>query len=236
MGDTGNGYLWAIAVMQALYHRERTGQGQRIGTAIINATLLLTSYALSLADGSAVERPQVDADQRGLSALHGLYRLAGDEWACLAVLSDEGWSALCRAIGATELLADPRFTEPGARHRHDAELRAALEPVFARWTAADLAALAGKHALPCEIVSQTFSTELFDDPEIRRRGWIAAATVPGVGLLEQPGLLVDFTRNPGGVVRGPCMAGQHTREVLAELGYDLQAVASLEESRAVLAT
>jgi crotonobetainyl-CoA:carnitine CoA-transferase CaiB-like acyl-CoA transferase len=236
MGDTGNGYLWAIAVMQALYHRERTGQGQRVGTAIINATLLLTSYALSLADGSAVERPRIDARQRGLSALHGLYQLAGDgEWACLAVLADDAWTALCETTGAAGLLDDPRFATAAGRHRHDAELRQELERVLGGWTAADLDALADKHGLPCEIVSPTYSSELFDDPEIRRRGWIAAADVPGVGRLEQPGLLIDLARNPGGVVSGPCMAGEHTRAILVELGYDPQSVAALEESRAVLA-
>jgi crotonobetainyl-CoA:carnitine CoA-transferase CaiB-like acyl-CoA transferase len=236
MGDTGNGYLWAIAVTQALYHRERTGRGQKVSTAIINATLLLTSYALSLADGTPVDRPRLDADQRGLSALHGLYRLAGGDWACVAALTDEEWSELCRGVDAAGLLDDPRFATAAARRDHDAELRAALEPAFAGWTAAGLAAVADKHALPCEIVSSDYSTALFDDPEIRRRGWIAEADVAGVGRLEQPGLLVDLERNPGGVVRGPCLAGEHTREILAELGYDAAATAGLQESRAVLAT
>jgi crotonobetainyl-CoA:carnitine CoA-transferase CaiB-like acyl-CoA transferase len=236
LGDTGNGYLWAIAVMQALYHRERTGLGQRVGTAIINATLLLTSYALSLADGTAVERPMIDADQRGLSALHGLYRLADDAWACIAVLTDDAWGKLCEAIAANVLLGDPRFATADGRRRHDAELRAALEPAFAGWAAADLAAVADKLGLPCEICSKTYSTELFDDPEVRRLGWIATAEVPGVGRLEQPGLLVDLARNPGGVAGGPCMAGEHTAEILAELGYDAQAVAVLVEARSVLAT
>jgi crotonobetainyl-CoA:carnitine CoA-transferase CaiB-like acyl-CoA transferase len=237
MGDTGNGYLWAIAVMQALYHRERTGHGQRVGTAIINATLLLTSYAFSLADGTSVERPRIDARQRGLSALHGLYKLAGeDAWACLAVLTDDAWTALCETIGAAGLPEDPRFVTAEARRRHDDGLRAELERVLATWTAADLAAIADKHGLACEIVSSTYSTELFDDPEIRRRGWIATAVVPGVGRLEQPGLLVDLARNPGGIASGPCLAGEHTRAILAELGYDPQSVSSLEESRAVLAS
>jgi crotonobetainyl-CoA:carnitine CoA-transferase CaiB-like acyl-CoA transferase len=236
LGDTGNGYLWAIAVLQALYHRERTGEGQRVGTAIINATLLLTSYALSRADGTAVERPRIDADQRGLSALHGLYRLADEEWACIAALTENEWGKLCEAIGAGGLLDDPRFATAKNRHRHDAELRVALEPVFAQWTAADLAEVADKLALPCEICSKTYSTELFDDPEIRRLGWIARADVPGVGRLEQPGLLIDLARNPGGVACGPCLAGEHTATLLAELGYDAQAVAELVKSRSVLTT
>jgi len=236
LGDTGNGYLWAIAVMQALYHRERTGRGQRVGTAIINATLLLTSYALSLADGSPVDRPRIDAAQRGLSALRGLYRLADDDWACVAVLTDDAWADLGQALDAPALAGDPRFATAAARQRHDAELRAALEPVFARWTAADLAAVIDKRGLACEIVSRTYSTELFDDPEIRRRGWIAEADVPGVGRLAQPGLLVDLARHPGGVVRGPCLAGEHTAAILAELGYDDQSIADLVESRSVLTT
>jgi crotonobetainyl-CoA:carnitine CoA-transferase CaiB-like acyl-CoA transferase len=237
MGDTGNGYLWSIAVMQALYHRERTGRGQRVGTAIINATLLLTSYALSLADGSAVDRPRIDAAQRGLSALHGLYRLAGeDEWACLAVLTDDDWAAFCEAAGAAALLGDPRFATADDRNRNDAELREELERVLRGWSAADLDAVAESRGLPCEIVSQAFSTELFDDPEVRRRGWIATAHVPGVGRLEQPGLLIDLARNPGGVVGGPCLAGEHTAAILAELGYDAQAIGVLVESRSVLST
>jgi crotonobetainyl-CoA:carnitine CoA-transferase CaiB-like acyl-CoA transferase len=233
LGDTGNGYLWATAVMQALYHRERTGQGQRVSTAIINATLLLTSYALSLADGTPVDRPRVDAGQRGLSALHGLYRLADDAWACAAVLTDDAWADLCQALDAAALPGDPRFATAEARRRHDAELRAELEPVFARWAAADLAAVIDKRALPCEIVSEDYSSQLFDDPEIRRLGWIAEADVPGVGRLEVPGLLVDLARNPGGVVRGPCLAGEHTAAILAELGYDAQTIEDLVESRSV---
>jgi crotonobetainyl-CoA:carnitine CoA-transferase CaiB-like acyl-CoA transferase len=236
MGDTGNGYLWAIAVMQAIYHRERTGRGQRVGTAIINATLMLTSYALSLADGSAVERPQIDAWQRGLSALQGLYQLGDGEWACAAAYTGQDWDRLCAAIGATELATDPRFAGPAERRAHDGELRAAIEIVFARWTSADLRRVADESGAPVEIVSRTFSTDLFDDPDVRRRGWIATAEVPGVGRLEQPGILVDLARNPGSIARGPCMAGQHTREILAELGYEPQAMASLEESRAVLST
>jgi crotonobetainyl-CoA:carnitine CoA-transferase CaiB-like acyl-CoA transferase len=237
MGDTGNGYLWAIAVMQALYHRERTGRGQRVGTAIINATLLLTSYALSRADGTEVERPRIDARQRGLSALHGLYKLAGDdEWACLAVLTDDAWTSFCEAISAVALLDDPRFATADDRRRHDPELRRELERALAWWSAAELDAVADKRGLPCEIVSPAYSTELFDDPEVRRRGWIATAEVPGVGRLEQPGLLVDLARNPGGVVRGPCLAGEHTAAILAELGYDAQAIADLVESRSVLNT
>jgi crotonobetainyl-CoA:carnitine CoA-transferase CaiB-like acyl-CoA transferase len=91
-----------------------------------------------------------------------------------------------------------------------------------------------KRNLPCELSSTTFARELFDDPEIAARGWIATAQVPGVGRLEQPGVLVDLTTHPGRVAGPPCLAGQHTREIMTELGYGPDVVARLVASRAVL--
>ncbi|MBL7512119.1 CoA transferase [Frankia sp. CNm7] len=235
MGDTGNGFLWATAVIQALYHRERTGQGQKVSTAIINATLLATSYAYSLADGTPVDRPRIDARQRGLSALHGLYRLAGDDWLSIAVLDEAAWPDLCEALAAPELLADPRFADATARVARDTELRAALEPLFARRDADDVVAAFEKRDLPCELSVDTFGAALFTDPALRALGDVVTATVPGVGTLEQAGVLVSLADNPGRVPGPPCLAGEHTRAILAELGYDAAAAAALVEARSVLA-
>ncbi|MFJ6573960.1 CaiB/BaiF CoA transferase family protein [Streptomyces sp. NPDC091292] len=235
VGDTGNGFLWATAVMQALYHRERTGLGQRVGTSIINACLLTTSFAYARVDGEPVDRPRVDARQRGLSALHGLYRLADDEWACIAVLREREWPELCAALGAPDLVQDQRFGTSPARRTHDGELRAELEPLFARLSTAELGEAFDKRHLPYEISSRTFAAELFDDPEIARRSWIASAQVPGVGLLEQPARLVEFARHVPPAVSGPCQAGQHTREILAELGLPQDEINRLIEQRVVVA-
>jgi crotonobetainyl-CoA:carnitine CoA-transferase CaiB-like acyl-CoA transferase len=233
-GDTGNGYLWAIAVVQALYHRERTGQGQRVGTSIINACLLTTSFAYSTADGAAVSRPQVDLHQRGLSALHGLYQLA-DAWLCIAIFSPDAWPDLCAVLAAPELRDDPRFATPEARASNDAALRDALEPLFARRTSAELVPAFEKMRLPGEISSQTFPAELFDDPLIAQRGWIATANVPGVGRLEEPARLIDFSVSKPPAVSPPCLAGQHTTEILAELGFGAAAIAKHIDAGAVVA-
>lgn len=236
IGDTGNGFLWATAVIQALYHRERTGLGQRVGTAIINACLLNTSFAYARADGSPVDRPRIDAEQRGLSALHGLYQLTGGDWLCVAILEEKVWPELCAALDAPELTDDPRFGSAVLRRENDAELRAVLEPLFAQVPASELAVRFDKRGLPCELSSQTFPAELFDDPDITRRGWIGSARMPDVGRLEQPARLVEFGTNVPDEVTGPCLAGQHTREILAGLGLDEAEVARLIEDKAVLAT
>jgi crotonobetainyl-CoA:carnitine CoA-transferase CaiB-like acyl-CoA transferase len=232
-GDTGNGYLWAVAVIQALYHRDRTGRGQRVSTAIINACLLTTSYAYSRADGTPVDRPRIDREQKGLSALHGLYELADGEWLCLAAFGDHHWRGLCDALGAGDLARDARFATAAGRTEHDTALRDALAARLARLPADEAVRALDKHEVPVEISSTTFQIELFDDPEIARRGWIAAGEVPGVGRLEQPGILVDLSVHPGRVSRPPCLAGQHTTEILTELGYDAGTVTDLTDAKVV---
>ena len=95
MGDTGNALLAAIAIAMALYHRERTGEGQAVSTSIVNAGLLHTSYAYIRADGSAPDWGHVDAGQHGLSAFYRLYRCApGDAWVFVAAVTAEQRSRL----------------------------------------------------------------------------------------------------------------------------------------------
>ena len=89
MGDTGNALLAAIAITSALYHRDRTGEGQAVSTSIVNAGLLHTSYAWIHSDGRAPDWGQVDGDQFGLSPYYRLYQCALGEWVFLAAVTDE---------------------------------------------------------------------------------------------------------------------------------------------------
>ena len=108
LGDTGNGFLSAIAIVQALYHRDRTGEGQFVDTSIMYAQLLNASIAWSLADGSRHgDRPQLDAMQLGWHACYRLYETA-DGWLCVAAVDD---AAARRAGGG------PRRGAHHGRHR-----------------------------------------------------------------------------------------------------------------------
>src|ERR1043165_1996836 len=72
-GDTGNGFLSAIGIVNAIYHRDRTGEGQFVDTSIINAALLNTSYAVATPEGKGFGRPRIGGDQVGYSAGHRPY-------------------------------------------------------------------------------------------------------------------------------------------------------------------
>ena len=102
LGDTGNGFLSAIAIIQALYQRERTGQGQFCDTSIVNAHLLNSSYAVARPDGSGFERPRIDAQQLGCSATNRLYETR-DGWLCIVLPAPGGLGSLLHRHGPATL-------------------------------------------------------------------------------------------------------------------------------------
>jgi crotonobetainyl-CoA:carnitine CoA-transferase CaiB-like acyl-CoA transferase len=218
LGDTGNGFLSAIAILQALYHRDRTGEGQMCSTAIVNAQLLNCSHAIAHPDGRGVFRPRTDALQLGFSACHRLYETA-DGWLCLVLVTEEHWDRLCLALRREDLELDPRFASGEARVRNDEALARVLEETFAKRSAAEWFAELDRLGVPCEICTPEFALALHDDPELIERGWVASYPHPFVGRLDQIGLCVDLSETPGRVQGPPLVVGQHSREILAELGY-----------------
>lgn len=221
-GDIGNGFLSAIAVTQALYDRERTGRGQRVDASILNAALFNNSRVYATPQGIGFDRPKLDAEQLGFSALYRLYECA-EGWLCIAAIADPHWRALVRAI--PELEGDPSFASAAARLDHDAKLAALLERIFRRRTAKDWFDALDAAGVPCEISSDTFSRELFDDAELMERGWIVHCDGnPSLGPIDMFGVGIDFSDTPARAGGPPPVPWQHTREILAELGYPAEKI------------
>jgi crotonobetainyl-CoA:carnitine CoA-transferase CaiB-like acyl-CoA transferase len=219
LGDLGNGFLSAIGMLQAIYHRDRTGEGQFVDTSILNACLINSSYAWLTADGHVAERPHLDAQQLGITALYRLYETQ-EGWLCLAVLTDEHWEHLCKALGRDDLFGDPRFASAADRMAQDAALWSTLEATFATRTAADWFERLDAAGVPCEVSDDTFALGVFDDPELIERGWVTTYEQGLVGRLDQAGLLVDFSETPGRIAGPPLVVGDSTREILREIGLD----------------
>ncbi|MBS0366894.1 MAG: CoA transferase [Proteobacteria bacterium] len=226
LGDTGNGFLSAIAIIQALYQRERTGFGQFCETSIVNAHLLNSSYAVARPDGRGFERPRIDGDQLGFDATHRLYQTR-EGWLCVVLATQQQWLRFCAAVGLEELPRDPRFADSAARWRNRAALAALIEPKLLERSAAQWFAVLDAAQVPCEISDPQFSRRLHDDPVMKQRGWVASYPHPMVGRIDQVGLLFDFSDTPGRVQGAPLVVGQHSRAILAELGYPPQEIDTL---------
>jgi crotonobetainyl-CoA:carnitine CoA-transferase CaiB-like acyl-CoA transferase len=222
LGDVGNGFLSAIGMVQALYHRDRTGQGQFLDTSIMYAQLLNNSMAWVSPDGAVrSSRPSLDKLQTGWSAGYSLYETA-DGWLCVAACRDGELRTLFATAGVSEVPAT------------DGEQRAVLARAFGAKPAAEWFTLLDAAGVPCEVSSPDFVLGLFDDPEMREKGWITSYHHPVVGKIDVMGLLFDLSDTPGRIMGPPFVPGQHSREILRELGVDDARIDQLAGDKIIL--
>jgi crotonobetainyl-CoA:carnitine CoA-transferase CaiB-like acyl-CoA transferase len=216
LGDTGNGFFSAIGVIQALYHRARTGEAQSVDTSILNAGLLVASMAALEPDGSALPRPHLDRMQLGLGPLYRLYQTT-DGWACVAAVTDSH----CRALAAATGIAV------------DAVDAAHLEQWFRARTGADAFATLNDAGVPVELCDSDFGRRLFDDPEMDAHELVVHQQHPKLGSFEHFGKTIHFSDTPGRIWGPPPVCGQHTREIMQEYGFEDAEIDKLVEARAV---
>ncbi len=207
-GDTGNGFLAANAMIQAIYHRELTGEGQFLSTSILAACLLNSSYAWVDAEtGEGVDRPKVDALMFGTGPRTRLYETA-DRWICLAVQNDEQWSAVEHSLGIDGLTT---MENDRAIETLTTSLRAL--------TASEAFRLLDEAGVPCEIEDDQFAMRLFDDPQFRDAGLVTTVQQAQVGRFDQFGHMWTFSETPTRIAGPPLIVGHDTVDIMSEIGF-----------------
>jgi crotonobetainyl-CoA:carnitine CoA-transferase CaiB-like acyl-CoA transferase len=236
LGDTGNGFLSAIGIIQALYDRDRTGSGQFIRTSILYAQLLNASTAWISPDGAVVgPRQRPDREQYGWDPLYRLYQTA-DGWLCLAAVGPDDWPRLCQALGRRELADDSRFADAERRQAHRDELVGALADAFATRSAAEWFTTLDGAGVPCEISDPDYAARLFADPQSESDGLLTSFEHPIMGHMTMAGLSFDMSATPGVIGRPPLWPGQDTRRILAEVGYNQEQIEKLLANRVAIDT
>ena len=223
IGDLLAGYFAALGILAALIERERSGRGQRIETSLLEALVGSLSFQAGRYLNTGEVPPPV-GNHHPLTAPMGVYRVK-DGHINLAVGNDDMWGRLCRALGLAELADDPRFAKAAARLRHRAAMDEILLAALAKKTAAEWVELlnaAGVASGPIYTVD-----EVFGDPQVAQAGLVHELHHPLWGLHKVMGLPVRLGRTPARVRTPAPLPGAHTREVLAELGYDQEATDAL---------
>ena len=226
--DPVSGNYAAIAVMAALRHRARTGQGQWVDIALNEAGVTYCADALLELQRSGAVRPPM-ANRDPSVAPQGVYRCIGtDNWVAITVRSAEEWPRLAELIGRPDLAADASLRELAVRHaRHD-ELDAAISA----WTAG-LEQYEVAHALQALGVPAApvlANWQILPDPHIHHRGMYETVVHPVVGAYPETTWPWRFERTPARIVRPAPLFAQHNREILREAGLDDAAIAALYES------
>ena len=219
-------------LLAALDHRRRTGEGQHIDLAQMEASLHFLAPEL-LARQATGESFSRDANRSRGAAPQGCYPCAGDdEWCAVAIESDEQWRALAAAIGREDWAEDPGLAHASGR----IEAQPALDEGLAAWTRSrpgdEIVRRLGEAGVPAGRVQR--SRDLLEDPQLRHRGfhrWFEHAEMGRVPYSGHQFRISGYEHGP----RGPApLLGEHSFEVLTEtLGFDPEAVAGLMGDGAV---
>lgn len=209
----------AVAILAALEHRRRTGEGQHIDLSQAEAALHFLAPALLDYTVNGRSTSRVGNRDRH-AAPHGVYPAAGDDaWVAIAVADDPQWRALCAAIGQPALADDPRFASAAARHEH-AE---ALDALLAAWTAARPAEDTATALRAAGVAAAAVLTgaELAADPQLLHRGLLVPVAHPQYASAMVEGSRLLLSRTPARRPTEAPLLGADNMHVLEEiLGYD----------------
>src|SRR5438270_3592303 len=197
-GDIAAALPSVLGLLMALFHRNRTGEGQYVWSSILHGSMQFTADAWLHADGTPSARPTLDREQLGLDALYRLYQTK-DGWLQLAAVRDEHWPALCTVLRRDDLVDDPRFSTTAARRGHRAELTAILTDAFLGDHAFNWRRALDAAGVPSEVSVDTLNGEavLFDD-DLVRLGIITEYEHPVLGRTRHFGNLATFSGTPTG--------------------------------------
>jgi formyl-CoA transferase len=214
LSDFSAGLYAAFAIVSALRKAQREGVGQHIDVAMLGATLGIAALQTSEFFGTGRD-PMKLGSAHPRNAPYQAFR-AKDGYFAMAAGNDKLWLAVCAALDRPDLAADARFASTALRAKHQEALRDLLEAAFADRLVADLLALFSARGVPCAPINAY--SQVLADPQVEDMGWVrplelanGARTLTFISPLR-------MSRETFGVYRRPPALGEHTAEVLAELG------------------
>ncbi|MCW2856940.1 MAG: L-carnitine dehydratase/bile acid-inducible protein [Marmoricola sp.] len=230
IADSSAGYLVAIAALVAILARQQSGQGQAGSVSLVGALFHLQTPWLGqylLAD-YVQERP---GNGSNFYAPYNAYGTKDGGSVHVVAFNDRHFAKLVHATGQPELLDDPRFDTAAHRLENAAAIDAALAPWFAANDRDEIVEVLASNDIICAPVLAY--DEAVEHPQIQAMDLVVDISSDELGDLRVPGIPIKLEHTPGSIRRPPSSVGEHTAEVLTDLGYEAEEIARLTAAAVV---
>ena len=227
--DTVGGLNAAFAVLVALFHRERTGEGQFIDVALLDSIMPLLGWvAANLLIG---KQPPVPMGNDNFTAAPSGTFATKDGHINIAANKQEQWEAVADLLGVPELKADARFQERDNRKKNRQALTPLLEVKLKEKETAHWVELLNKNDVPSGAILGLEAA--LNQPQVQHRQTLQPVAVEGIGELRLFGLAAKLDKTPGGIDTPPPRLSAHTDEILGGLGYSPEEIQRLKTARVI---
>jgi crotonobetainyl-CoA:carnitine CoA-transferase CaiB-like acyl-CoA transferase len=231
MLDSVAGAHLAAGICAALLHREKTGKGQEISVSLYHAAVWTLSLDIQIAL-SGIEPIKHDRT-KAVNPIWNSYRTGDNRWFWLAMFqSDVDWPNFCRAIERPELAKDPRYSTMDNRAQYCEEIIQIIDKALGSRTMAEWE----KRFRENKVIYGRVQTpmEVINDPQALANDFFVDVEFPGAGKKKLIASPVVFRQNPAMVKAPAPELGQHTEEILLELGYSWENIGQLKEQKVIL--
>ena len=227
--DVTSGLTATQGILLALYARHTTGRGQHVRIAMLDAVASALTYNTGTYFASG-HSPTRSGNAHRMVVPYQTVR-AKDGWINLGVANDSLWRRYCDAIDRADLGNDARFATVADRVAHRAELMPTIVELTAKRTVDEWMKVLGDAGVPCGRIRTV--GEVCTNPQLRERGKIVEQPHPTAGTVSTIGPPIELSETPGAVTRTPPLLGEHTDEVLRDVGYSAQEIADFRTAGAV---
>ena len=230
--DIGAGMLAAYGIMSALFHRERHGmeEGQYIDISMLDLQVAWLTYMGGYYFATGQNPQKVGAAHLTLVPYQAFMCQDGN-YINVAVGSVRLWDRFCKAMDREDLLSDPDYAGNGDRVRNRSKLVPLLQQEFLKKPVAAWVRQIEDGGVPCGPINEL--SHVFADPQVLSRNMLVEIPHPTLGRIKQTGIPIKFSKTEGSVERHPPLLGEHTQELLAQLGYSGADVERLKAEEAV---
>ncbi len=233
VADQMGAIMLAYGVLAALVARERSGVGQQVDASHLGSMMMLQGLSVSARLMMGFALPRTLRSRAG-NPLWNHYRCQDDQWLSLGMLQpDRYWADFCRALGRPELATDERFAEMRSRGQNAEAAVALLDEIFASKPRDEWMKILRQDEGDFIFTQVNNVNELPDDPQVQANDYVVDFDHPQHGTIQMIGMPVRLSETPGGIRAPAPEFGQHTEEILLDLGYEWEAISDLRKREVI---